>query len=38
MLLIVYLKLTSGMLVGKLIEKGGQNMFVSWLTQIGRLV
>ena len=37
MLLIVY-KLTPGMLVSKLIQIGGQNMLVSWLTQIGRLV
>ena len=38
MLLIVYLKLTQGMLVGKLIQIGGQNMFVSCLTQKCRLV
>ena len=29
---------SSGMLVSKLIQVGGRNMLVSWLTQIGRLV
>ena len=37
MLLIVYW-LTPGMLASKLIQMGGQNMLVSRLTQIGRLV
>ena len=37
MLLIVY-KFTPCMLVSKLIQIGGQNILVSWLTQIGRLV
>ena len=37
MLLIVYY-FTAGILVSKLIQIGGQNMLVSWLTQIVMLV